>query len=485
MGITAALANANSGLSVASRRAGVVSNNVANALTPGFAKRTAQISQNVFAGAGAGVSFDGVTRAIDPVLTRSRRIADSTLIRDQTVAATYSNFNNVLGEPGDPFSLFTQYQNFESSLRSLSQTPESNSLQAQVLDAANALTSTFRQLAANAVSTRQNADVEIANQVDVVNNLLKEVEKLNSEISVASNSRQDATGLEDQRKILIDQISEIIPVKEIRMPSGKINLITDEGAYLISGSARQLSFTPTNNIGPAMTFAGGTLSGLTLDGADLTPSGGGTFEIKQGALAGLFTVRDEIAPEFQMKIDGLARDVIERFEGIDPTLSPGDPGLFTDAGAAFNPATETGLSSRIAINAAVDPAQGGAVWRLRDGIGAVTQGASGSATIILTLLDSLTALRTPPSGTGLTGSLSAVAAAADVTSSIGRSRISAESQLASTAARSRLLTDAEQSATAVDTDFELQQLLLIEQAYSANARVIQIADDMMRRLMEL
>jgi flagellar hook-associated protein 1 FlgK len=293
------------------------------------------------------------------------------------------------------------------------------------------------------------------------------------------------TGLEDQRKILIDQVSEIIPVKEIRQANGKIDLITDEGAFLLSGSARQLVFTPTNNIGPGMTLANGTLSSLTLDGADLTPNGGGAFEVTQGALAGLFIVRDEIAPEFQMQIDALARDVIERFEGIDPTLSPGDPGLFTDAGAAFNPALETGLSARISINAAVDPDQGGAAWRLRDGIGATVLGASGSATIILTLLDSLTALRTPPPGTGLSGLLSAVGAAAEVTSSVGRSRISAESQLASTAARSRLLTEAEQTVTAVDTDFELQQLLLIEQAYSANARVIQAADDMMRRLMEL
>ncbi len=479
------LANANSGLAVASRRAGVVSNNVANALTPGFAKRTAQISQNVFAGAGAGVSFDGVTRAVDFALTRSRRLADSALIRDQTVAGTYAAFNSALGEPGDPFSLFTQYQNFESALRSLSQTPESLSLQAQVLDSANALTTTFRQLANNVVTTRQNADAEIANQVDFVNGVLKQIEKLNSEISVASNSRQDATGLEDQRKILIDQVSNVIPVKEIRRPSGKVDLITDEGAYLISGTARQLSFTPTNNIGPGMTLANGVLSGLTLDSADLTPSSGGTFEISQGALAGLFTVRDDIAPEFQMQIDALARDVIERFEGIDPTLTPGDPGLFTDAGAAFNPTLETGLSARIAVNAAVDPDQGGATWRLRDGLGASAEGASGSVTIILTLLDSLTALRTPPPGTGISGSVSAAAAAANVTSSIGRSRISAESLLASTAARSNLLTDAEQAATAVDTDFELQQLLLIEQAYSANARVIQVADDMMRRLMEL
>ena len=37
----------------------------------------------------------------------------------------------------------------------------------------------------------------------------------------------------------------------------------------------------------------------------------------------------------------------------------------------------------------------------------------------------------------------------------------------------------------VDTDHEMQQLLLIEQAYAANARVISTADDMIQTLLGL
>jgi flagellar hook-associated protein 1 FlgK len=40
-------------------------------------------------------------------------------------------------------------------------------------------------------------------------------------------------------------------------------------------------------------------------------------------------------------------------------------------------------------------------------------------------------------------------------------------------------------ATGVDSDQELQNLLRIEQAYAANARVLQTIDAMMQRLMEL
>ena len=485
MSIASALSNANSGLSVASRRANLVSNNVANALTPGYAKRTLSVSENIVAGRGAGVSVDGVARAGDSGITSDRRRADAAQANDQVAAGAYASFNSILGEPDDPFSLFGQYQDFETSLRSLSQTPESQPLQSRTLDAAKSLASTFNSLAGEAQAARQNADAEIARQVELVNGKLKQIEDLNNEISIAGAGGRDATALEDQRKVLIDEVSEVIPVRELPRDNRKIDLITHEGIILLAGKAREIEFTPAGAISPTDTLGSGALSGLSVDGADFTPGTGGSLSLRQGQMAGLFQVRDEIAPDFQTKIDALARDVIERFENIDPTLTPGDPGLFTDAGAAFDPLAEAGLAGRIAINAAVDPEQGGEIWRLRDGLGATTEGPSGASDLIVQLLDSLTEVKPPPSGTGLSGSLDAISAAANVTSAIGASRITAETKLAATAARAEALLENEMAVSAVDTDFELQQLILIEQAFAANARVIQTADQMIRTLMEL
>jgi len=46
------------------------------------------------------------------------------------------------------------------------------------------------------------------------------------------------------------------------------------------------------------------------------------------------------------------------------------------------------------------------------------------------------------------------------------------------------LTEAE-AAGGVDSDYEMQMLLRVEQAYAANARVIQAVETMMQRLMEI
>ncbi|MBP6736765.1 MAG: hypothetical protein KA139_04975, partial [Rhodobacteraceae bacterium] len=43
----------------------------------------------------------------------------------------------------------------------------------------------------------------------------------------------------------------------------------------------------------------------------------------------------------------------------------------------------------------------------------------------------------------------------------------------------------QEQAGGVDTDFELQSLLMVEQAYAANAKVIQIIGQMLDKLMEM
>jgi flagellar hook-associated protein 1 FlgK len=57
--------------------------------------------------------------------------------------------------------------------------------------------------------------------------------------------------------------------------------------------------------------------------------------------------------------------------------------------------------------------------------------------------------------------------------------------LSSASTQHDLLIEAELSETGVDIDSQMQDLLAIEQAYAANARVIEIANQMMQKLMEI
>jgi flagellar hook-associated protein 1 FlgK len=206
--------------------------------------------------------------------------------------------------------------------------------------------------------------------------------------------------------------------------------------------------------------------------------------IQGGRLVAHFAVRDVLAPEAQTKIDALARDLVERFSSpsVDPTLAPGDAGLFTDNGGSFLATNELGLAQRLRINAAVDPRQGGALWRQRDGIGALAPGSAGNANGLVALQTALDAARIPASGQFMTGARSFSALQGDMLSAIASNRLTAQSEASYAAARTQALTQIELAA-GVDTDQEMQSLLMVEQAYTANAKVIQTISQMIDTLL--
>ena len=75
--------------------------------------------------------------------------------------------------------------------------------------------------------------------------------------------------------------------------------------------------------------------------------------------------------------------------------------------------------------------------------------------------------------------------AAQIASLAGQARVSHETALSSSQAQYVILLEAERSATGVDLDSQMQDLLLIEQAYAANARVIEVAGKMINSLLDI
>ena len=175
--------------------------------------------------------------------------------------------------------------------------------------------------------------------------------------------------------------------------------------------------------------------------------------------------------------------MVERFQSTetDPTLGTGAAGLFTDSGTAFDSVDETGLAGRLAINDLVDPAAGGGLWKLRDGLGAIVPGPVGHAAGLAGLQQALNSLVAPQSGGFLTAARSMPELAAEFLSFVGQAHQSALSDTSFSAARHSSLKTLELQ-NGVDTDQEMQSLLLIEQAYAANARVIQAVDEMLQSL---
>jgi flagellar hook-associated protein 1 FlgK len=484
MSISQALSNATSGLGAASRQAGLVSQNIANALTPGYARRDVSLAERTLAGAGAGVRVAGIDRATAPAVTAERRAADGVAARDDERLQAAARISALFGGPGEAGALFTRLSAFDRSLRDLANQPASAAAQRVGVASAKQLAASVNSLSDTLQAIRQEADRAIGDDVVRVNAALKQVEKLNGQIEKAVAGNSDASALLDERDRQIDAINRAIPVRPLIRENGRIDLITLEGAPLLAGQARQLTFTPQPVVTAGQTRVNGALSGLSVDGVDITP-GSGARGIAGGSINGNFAVRDEIAVEASTDLDAFAADLITRLSapGLDLTAAPGAPGLFTDAGAALSAPYSPGLASRLRINAAVDPDQGGEAYRLRDGLYATAPGPVGANTIIVGLIGALDERRAAGYSNG--EALSALDSVATLAGISGAARSALESEAASSSAYRDALAEAELGETGVDTDAELQQLLLIEQAYAANARVIEVASRLIEQLTEL
>lgn len=483
MSISAAIAAARSGLKVSSQKAEVVAVNVANASTPGYVRRSLVVSELVKGAQTAGVISNGVFRSPDVAIKEQRRELTSDVAQATVLASTWQSISTRLGDTASGNGLFSTFSKFESALSASITSPESSATASSLLNAAKSVAQELNSLSAYAAQARGDADSEILQGVKTVNQALEQVKDLNKRISAIDTYSAQAATLMDERQRVLDTIAEYLPIQTVQREAGTIDVLTTQGVYLINGSTlRQIEFTPAANFTSTQTLADGQLSGISVGGIDLTPGSSSFGAVSGGLFGALFTLRDQDMPAFMAQLDMVANDIITRLsdDAIDPTKTPGEQGLFVDPAGAGT----LGLAARISVNAAVDPAQGGEIWRLRDGLGATASGPPGNSATLSAMFTAFTQVKSLNSN-GLQGAFSASDLAAQLSSVVGQKRVFQESVLASTQAQHLSLIEAEQALTGVDVDLEMESLLLIEQAYAANARVIQVARDMLDILMEL
>ncbi len=284
-----------------------------------------------------------------------------------------------------------------------------------------------------------------------------------------------------------DGIPGIIPLRAVRRDGDQIALYTANGGALLDGRVWELAFTQGPNvITPDMTL-GAPLGGLMQDqgaagGPVAITAGTGAGLMDGGSLGALFATRDRVVPEFDAEMDRYAGELIARFRDLMPAaaLDAAGDGLLVDA----TPGPLIGLAGRIAVNASVDPTQGGAPWRLRDGLGAASPGDEGFGAYLQSLADAMSTARAPAGWVSQNAANDAATMASEIASFFaGRSARSDEAQAYLTS-RQIVLADSEANAIGVDTDNELQALILVEQAYAANARVMSVIDGLLKLLLE-
>ncbi|MGR3571030.1 flagellar hook-associated protein FlgK [Brevirhabdus sp.] len=468
MSLTSALNAARSGLYLTSTWAQTTSTNIANADAEGYARRTPKV---VTSGTGEPVVSE-IRRAVNASYDRMFRHETARVAKQDAVASGLALYATTLGDTDAPDGLISRLTDFRGAMGLLSVSPSDAALQRAAVSDAQSLALSFNRTSDGLGEARTTAQEAVRQDVAAINGKLGQLAELNRRMALEPDESDLKLSYGDQVTQTLDQLSQLMDFQARNDRFGRTELFAPGGAPLLLGDeAKPLSFDRK-------------LGRLFSGGIDITPGAAGVRGLSEGSLAGSIQLVNDLIPQMQAQLDTLAQGVILGFQEADPTLGPGQAGLFTDAGAAVGGAPpKPGLAGRIAVNDGVKPEAGGALWRLRDGLGAAAPGAVGDSTIVNGFLATLDGGHSfdPGAGLGAENSLTGygsmlIAAQQDI-------RASAESERDALSAGAAAVQSTRMASMGVNIDDELQQLVRIEQSYAANSQVMRVVSEMVDTLL--
>lgn len=486
MSIQGAMNTALSSLTVLQQQTSLISNNIANASTPGYQQQDLTQTELRGNGAGSGVVAGRVRCLANQVASSAANQAAGAQAYSQQMVSILTPYMRNLGQASDSTSLTGRLSALDTSLTSLSVTPNDGTTQNEVVNNAQALAETFQTLSGAVATGRQSADAGIADAVASVNDALDRLARNETGRLLAIGEDRPTATYDTERNRLLGELSQNLPIKVHYNGREGISIATDQGTTLWDGRVHKLSFTATPSIPATMRTTPDAAHGLTGGLSDVTVDGQKLAVSQSGSIAANLRLRDETLTGFSDQLDRLAGNLVASFQQADASVGDGQTGLFTDGGAALDTADSSavaGLASRIAVNPRVDPQQGGQAWRVRDGVQAATQGPAGNNNGILDMLDQLRGAASATAVAGLPAATSLGDAAAQV-AGLQQSTLSTWDNL--NTSRTRQAEEAKAaltSATGVNIDEQLQRLLIVQQTYAASSQVIRAASSMMDSLL--
>ena len=432
------LAIARSGTRAARAALDVTAQNIANASTEGYVRRSVDVAEvsasGTIGGVGtttlAGVRVSGITRNADALRQAEVRRTGSDAARATSEVEGLKSIESAVEQS----KVYEASVAFEGSLKQLTSDPTDGSLRASVVESGRTLASTLNVTAKSLDAVGEGLRFDAQDGVSQVNLLTSELAKVNNRLVRAANSSSDQSSLLDQRDTLLQKLSAQVDITTTFAAdrSVEVRIGGVSGPKLVSGNTSATM---------AMTTATDGTLGFALDGAAVTPAG--------GALAGKGQALTQLA-DTRAKLDTIAAGVIAavngaQASGVDSAGRSGQP-LFSGTGAA-----DIAMVATSGAQLATAPA--GAAAGSRD-------------------TANLTALRSALTSANPSGQLDAVLF--DVSSAVAGRTVTRDALVSIADSASNAL----QAQAGVDFDSEAVNLVRFQQAFSASGRVMQVANDL-------
>lgn len=438
------LSIASSGLRAYQTALTTTSENIANAATPGYVRRTSNVREVAVNGVtntnGMGVIVTGIARQTDVYRAGEVRSAATDLARSETAATWLDRVQGAL--TGNQLS--NQLTAFYTSARTAAADPSNLGPRQAMLEAASSVAGGFNSTGLALDAAMADLDATTDASVNHLNGLGQTLARVNFALGNVAPNTSNAAALLDQRDQLLEQMSAITDINVTLDPAGRavVRQGGPNGPVLVQGVS-SATVTAVRNDSGAMSFA------AFLDGNAqvLTPSGGVLAGTAEGAAA-IASAREKLNTLAQ----GFAQSV--------NTVQAGGDNLNGTAGAAMFTIGNPASNLTLAIN---DP-------RAIAGAG-TGKGARDNANFL-----ALDAARTANGAEqGLTTLITANGGALNSRKSV----VDAQSAIHDNAVQAR------DAVTGVNIDEEAVDLIRFQQAYQASSRVIQVAREVLQSIFEI
>lgn len=285
MSLNTIMSTANSGMQAAQTGLRVVSDNIANVNTAGYVRKTVSQSNLISNGMGVGVNIDAIKRATDRFLQSASLNAVSESSRAQALATAMDSAQNLFGDPSGDNSYFSTLDNILSSFSKAADDPSSTLLRTQALTRVDDFLSESGRITSSLSAMGKDTDNRISTDVDRVNELLKQINGLNADITRSQVAGADATGSENVQSGLIDELSTLMNIQVSKRGNGGVVVRSTEGLSLAGDGAAVVSYQKSST-------ATGFLQVIQANGTD-TPV---ALKISSGELKGLIELRNTELP---------------------------------------------------------------------------------------------------------------------------------------------------------------------------------------------
>lgn len=459
-----------------------ISQNVANAETPGYSRQEAVLQANTptsfsFGQVGSGVSIKTIIRKRDLLLDDSYRSAAGQNGEAQMRADLTSQIEGVFGEPTDE-GMSNALDQFSNSWSDLSASPNSLAARAVVQQRGRQLSQMFNDYDTALTQQRTSNLERLTNTVGQVNALADQVAKLNAEIVVSESSGQPNNDLRDLRDTKLDELSKLAGARVIQQSNGTVSVTIGNSTLVDGASATKLNLKfQTPNPMPATPLTDVPVAFTLGDSLDPVANIG-------GQLAGLQDVLNTDIPQMRGRLDAMASQLVTAVNAahtagytFSGTTIPGTAaGNFFDAGTVLNPVRAATM--RLDATVAGDPAK-------------IAASGSANGPSDNSVAQNLAALRstdntvtwTDPNGATESGSF--IAFFRGAMTRLGSSVSEATDRASVTAALTDQAETRRQSVSGVNTDEELVNMMRVQQSYTAASKMIKVADEMLQTLLSL